>query len=35
MDVVISERGMGNWNDLQLFESKSWMKKYMLGLDRR
>ena len=33
LDVVMSERGMDNWNDLQLFWSEFWMMKYMLGLE--
>ena len=35
MDVIMSERGMDKWNDLQLFWSESWMMKYMFGLDIR
>ena len=35
LDVIMRERGMDNWKDLQLFWSESWMMKYMLGLGRR
>ena len=31
----MSERGMDNWKDLQLFWNEFWMMKYIHGLDIR